>query len=221
MFHIKICGITAAPDAQAAATAGADAIGLNFYPLSPRYVSQIKAEEIVGPLPAAVVRVGVFVNSPSAEVRTFAARLKLDFVQIHGDEPPDFLSELNGLPVIRAFRSDGSFQGVIDYLDQCNRLGCLPHAMLIDAQSPGQFGGTGELADWKALAAARERLPAIPIVLAGGLKPANVAQAIDIVRPAAVDTASGVESAPGKKSAQLIQAFVDAALTAFHPALPE
>ncbi len=143
MFRIKICGITTPADAAAAAEAGADAIGLNFYPLSPRYVSQIQAEEIIAALPAGVARVGVFVNSPCAEVRTIAIRLKLDQVQIHGDERPSFLGELQGLATIRAFRCGGDVQGVIDYLDQCDRLACLPQAILIDAHCPGQFGGTG------------------------------------------------------------------------------
>jgi phosphoribosylanthranilate isomerase len=215
MFQVKICGINCAADAQTAALAGADAIGLNFYPPSPRYVDLTQAEEIVRGLPRGLATVGVFVNSPSAEVRTVANRLKLDHVQIHGDEPPAYLSELEGLPTIRAMRCDGDLQAVFDYLAECQRLGCSPQALLIDALRPGQFGGTGQAADWNAVAAARDRLAGIPTILAGGLNPGNVAEAIGVVRPEAVDTASGVESAPGKKSPQLIQAFVDAAWAAF------
>jgi phosphoribosylanthranilate isomerase len=215
MFQVKICGITSAADARAAAEAGADAIGLNFYPPSPRYVDLFVAEEIVRGLPSGLATVGVFVNSPSAEVRTIAARLKLDYVQIHGDEPPEFLTELDGLQAIRAVRCGDNLQAAFAYLDECRRLGCRPQSLLIDALRPGHYGGTGEPVDWRAVVAARDRLAAIPTILAGGLNPHNVAEAISVVSPAAVDTASGVESAPGKKSPQMIRAFVDAALGAF------
>ena len=215
MFRVKICGITSAADAQTAVEAGADAIGLNFYPPSPRYVDLTQAEAIVHALPAGVAKVGVFVNSPSAEVRTFATRLKLDYVQIHGDEPPCFIAELSGLTTIRGIRCDSNLQPLFDYLDECRGLGCSPQGLLVDTLRPGHFGGTGEPADWQAVSRARLRFAGLPMILAGGLKPTNVAEAIEIVRPAAVDTASGVESAPGKKSPQLIQAFVAAALAAF------
>lgn len=215
MFQVKICGINCVADAQTAAQAGADAIGLNFYPPSPRYVDLVQAEEIVRSLPPGLATVGVFVNSPSAEVRTFANRLKLNFVQIHGDEPPAYLAELNGLATIRALRCGSELQAAIEYLDECRRLGCLPNSLLIDALRPGQFGGTGEPADWSAILTGRPKLAGLPIILAGGLKPSNVAQAIEVVSPAAVDTASGVEAAPGKKSPQLIQDFVAAARDAF------
>ena len=152
MFRVKICGITTAADAHTAAEAGADAIGLNFYPPSPRYVDLTQAEEIVRGLPRGLATVGVFVNSPSAEVRTVANRLKLDHVQIHGDEPPPFLSELCGLSTIRAIRCGDDLQAVFAYLDECRRLGCLPHSLLIDALRPGHYGGTGEPADWQAVA---------------------------------------------------------------------
>ncbi len=162
-----------------------------------------------------VALVGVFVNSPAAEVRTLAGRLKLDYVQIHGDEPPSYLAELAGLATIRALRVGNDVQGVLDYLTECRRLGCLPAAVLVDALRPGQFGGTGAVADWPALAAARAHFRGLPLVLAGGLTPANVADGIAAVGPEAVDVASGVELAPGKKSPQQVRAFVAAAHAAF------
>ncbi len=143
MFRVKICGITSAADAQTAAEAGADAIGLNFYPPSPRYVDLTQAEAIIHALPAGVAKVGVFVNSPSAEVRTFATRLKLDYVQIHGDEPPCFIAELTGLTTIRGMRCDSNLQPLFDYLDECRGLGCSPQGLLVDTLRPGHYGGTG------------------------------------------------------------------------------
>ncbi len=127
-----------------------------------------------------------------------------DWVQLHGDETPEFVSRLKaklGLPVMRALRWGEEGSGPIDeYLQQCAALGCLPDAVLIDAHVKGEYGGTGETADWEAIAQWREKSRFdIPLVLAGGLTAENVAQAIQIVRPDAVDTASGVESSPGHK----------------------
>jgi phosphoribosylanthranilate isomerase len=215
MFHVKICGITTAADAAMVVQERADAVGLNFYPLGPRCVTLGQAEDIVGVLPSEVARVGVFVNSPSAEIRTMAGRLRLDYVQIHGDEPPEFLAELAGYATIRALRCGSDFAAASDYLDRCRALGCPPAALLIDAHHPHQYGGTGDVADWQALAAARASFADVPLILAGGLNPGNVAQAIAIVRPSAVDAASGVELAPGKKSQHLVHSFVEAALAGF------
>ena len=215
MFRVKICGITTPADAQAASDAQADAIGLNFYPLSPRYVEQPQAELIAQTRPPGLALVGVFVNSPAAEVRTLAERLRLDFVQIHGDEPPSYFAELAGLATIRALRASSNLEAALDYLAECRRLGCLPDAVLVDALQPGHFGGTGAVADWPALAAARVRFAGLPLILAGGLTPANVAEAIATVGPEAVDVASGVELAPGRKSPPQVRAFVEAAHQAF------
>ena len=175
--------------------------------------------EIVAALPRGVARVGVFVNSPAGEVREIARRVQLDYVQIHGDEPPEYLAELDGLAIFRALRGSGSFAlQAKNLIDFCTK-GGQPQALLVDAFAPGQYGGTGQQADWPAIAKMRSMF-SMPVILAGGLKPANVAAAIEAVRPAAVDTASGVESAAGIKSAERMAQFVAAARRAFAAAEP-
>jgi phosphoribosylanthranilate isomerase len=208
MFRIKICGVTNLADAQLAAHAGADAIGLNFYPASPRACTLEVARQIVQFLPGTVRKVGVFVNAPASEVRATALTLGLDMVQLHGDEPPETLRELKGLAVVRAFRPGGDYTRVRDYLRQCHTMTCMPRMLLIDALAEGAFGGTGKTADWQTLIRERAALMGQPLVLAGGLTPTNVASAIAQVRPWAVDVASGVEESPGRKSAQLVTDFV-------------
>jgi phosphoribosylanthranilate isomerase len=218
MFHIKICGITRVDDALAAAQAGADAIGLNFYPASPRFVSPAQAEAIVAAELPGVVKVGLFVGSDAREVCETFDRLKLDLIQLHGDEPPEYLAHLGGRPVMRAFRlGPAGLSPVVTYLDDCRRLGCLPRLVLLDAYTPGVYGGTGEIADWAVAAEYRAMDQVPPLVLAGGLTPQNVTRAIRSVRPAAVDTASGVESSPGRKDPAAVAAFVRVAREAFGP----
>jgi phosphoribosylanthranilate isomerase len=216
MFRIKICGLTSAEDAALVAAAGADAVGLNFYPQSPRFLAPPAAERIVEALPRGVVKVGLFVNAAADEIcRTFD-RLGLDLVQLHGDEPPGLLAQLGDRPVMRAFRvgPDG-LAPVERYLAECGRLGCLPRLVLVDAHVRGLYGGSGKLADWDAIRhyPADGSLP--PLVLAGGLSPENVGEAVRTVHPAGVDTASGVESSPGRKDPALVRRFVAAALDAF------
>jgi phosphoribosylanthranilate isomerase len=217
-FRVKICGITSARDAAAAAEAGADAVGLNFYRGSKRYVELDRAKEIVAAIPQGVTKVGVFVNADVSLIRTMQPALDLDMVQLHGDEPPEFLRELieEGVPtpVMRAFAcgADHSLAGVADYLARANDLGCPPRLVLLDAAVPGQQGGTGVTCDWSTAAAYHQLPVAPPLVLAGGLTPDNVAAAIAAVQPAAVDVASGVESSPGCKDAQLMRRFVAGAL---------
>ena len=214
MFRIKICGLTSADDARAVATAGADAVGLNFYRGSKRYIEPAQADAIVAALPASIVKVGVFVDAPPAEIRSVAERLMLDAVQLHGNESADVLAELAGIPVIKAFRSQDHLL-TITYLSICARREAMPRMVLLDADVAGAHGGTGQLADWdRAIAYVKARQ--IPdLVLAGGLTPENVATAIRTVRPAAVDTASGVEIAPGRKDPERIARFVAAARAAF------
>jgi len=216
MFRVKICGITNIADAKMAAEAGADAIGLNFYPPSKRFVGPSVARQIAAAVPPEVVTVGVFVNSPIENIRRIvdAEGVRLDLIQLHGDEPPEFLLELArmlSIPVLRAFRlgpEGGQF--LVRYLHECSRLGCGPRMILVDAYCSGSYGGTGQRADWVAVQnLAREGLP--PVVLAGGLTPENVAEAIGAARPAAVDVAGGVESSPGHKDPRLVRAFVEAA----------
>ncbi len=214
MFRIKICGLTNAEDARAAAEAGADAIGLNFYEKSARCVSPDRARQIADTLPEGVQRIGVFVNATLADIRDRYAELSLDFVQLHGDEAPEFLAELR-LPVIRAFRPFADLTAVSQYLTHCDRLKCRPVMVLLDAFRQGQFGGTGVTANWGAIRDGRSLLGRLPLVLAGGLRAENVGQAIAVVEPDAVDTASGVETAPGRPSAELVRAFVANAQRAF------
>ena len=216
MFQVKICGITSVEDARAVAEAGADAIGLNFYEPSPRYVDMKQAECILATLPDRVVKVGVFVNSSVQKVIHTFDKLRLDVIQLHGDEPPPMLGLLGGRPVVRAFRCrESGLEPVTDYLAKCRDLGCLPDAVLLDAYYPGRYGGTGHLVDWDMIGPSRGQFGDTKLVLAGGLNAANVRQAIVTVRPLAVDIASGVEFGPGVKDHEQVRAFVAAAKAAF------
>jgi phosphoribosylanthranilate isomerase len=216
MFQIKICGITSPEDALAAAAAGVDAVGLNFFPGSPRCVTPAQAQQIAGGLPVGVARVGVFVNAGEAEIRAVAAQVPLDWVQLHGEEPVELLAGLQPWPVVRAFRCrTESDRDLVEYLGQARRHGCLPAAVLLDAYDPAARGGTGQVLDWPGVAGLRPQLLGLPLILAGGLTPENVGRAIRQSRAAAVDTASGVERAPGRKDARRMQDFVRAARAAF------
>jgi phosphoribosylanthranilate isomerase len=215
MFHIKICGVRRVEDLPHIASAGADAIGLNFYPQSKRYLMPEQAAVISAAVPKGVARVGVFVNASTADMLAAADKFQLDFLQLHGDEPPEQLAELHAWPVIKAFRfGDDGWIPVKQYLLECQRNGSLPLAVLIDAlAAPGAYGGTGTKADWPSLAGWRSHID-LPLILAGGLTTANVAEAIGFVHPFAVDTASGVESADGYKDADLMRNFVATAQSA-------
>ena len=215
MFRVKICGITNIPDARVAVEAGADAIGLNFYRASPRFCQIEQARTISQAVPQAVRKIGVFVNASPAEILATFDAVGLDAVQLHGDEPPELLRDLRGLAVIRAFRVGRDLSPIGGYLQACHRLACVPRMVLVDTLKPGQYGGTGALLDWGVLQENRRVFQGMPLVLAGGLKPSNVVAAIAAVRPWAVDTASGVESGPGKKSASLMREFVEAAQAGF------
>lgn len=220
MFRIKICGVTRPEDAVAACEAGADCLGLNFYRKSPRWVSIPAAQAIRKACPANVKFTGVFVNMPLEEVRQIAGDVPLDFVQLHGDEPADYIARLAPWPAIRAFRVvAGKLDEVESELEACQRGGVAPAAILLDGYHAGQFGGTGERVDWDALSHWNPQFALPPVILAGGLNPANVAAAIALTRPAAVDAASGVESSPGIKDHALMRQFVAAARQAFAGAL--
>ena len=183
LFKIKICGINTVKDAQLVGLAGADAVGLNFYEDSPRHVDVETAEKLVATLRTTVKRVGLFVNSAVDEINRIAELLQLDYVQLHGDEPPEMLAELSERPILRAFRfGDLGADEIARFLEACGS-GRRPDAILVDAAKPGEFGGTGEVADWNAVAGAKAVLEGIPLVLAGGLTPFNVAEAIAKVRP--------------------------------------
>lgn len=196
MTRVKMCGITRPEDARAAAAAGAAAIGMVFWPGSPRAVDTRAARDIVVALPAGVPAIGVFVNQSVDEINAVIDEAGLFGVQLHGDEPLDVIGRIRR-PVIRSVSVDAAF------IDQ------IPAqvTVLLDAVDPERRGGTGRTIDWTAAAdVARRRA----VVLAGGLTPSNVEQAIAAVRPYAVDVSSGIESAPGVKDHARIRAFMDA-----------
>jgi phosphoribosylanthranilate isomerase len=217
MFRIKICGITNIDDARLAVEAGADAVGLNFFNKSPRHIDPHTARQIAAALPAGVTKVGVFVNHEANEMAELVERVGLDAVQLHGDQPPAFLAQLpRNVSIVRAVhcRRDG-LAPLASYLDECRRLGALPDAVLVDADAGSSFGGSGQLADWTLIMRDRATLADLPLILAGGLTPQNVGHAIAAVQPDAVDVASGVEAAPGRKAATLVADFIAAAQAAF------
>jgi phosphoribosylanthranilate isomerase len=200
MVRIKICGITNAADALAAVEAGADLLGFNFYPKSPRHISEAEAAKIRPQLPKKVEAVGIFVNALPAAVAALGKSLKLDAAQLHGDESPETVAEIAGsISVIKAFRVDPDFP--LATLDEYPEV----FAFLFDAAHAGQYGGTGRTTDWDV---ARRAALGHRIILAGGLKVENVAAAVRIVRPYGVDVASGVESKPGKKDHGLLREFI-------------
>lgn len=214
LFRIKICGITRLADARLAALAGADAIGLNFFPESQRYVEPSEARSLLVGLPPRVAKVGVFVNADVGDIQSIADDLQLEWIQLHGDEPPEMLAELCDRRIIRAFRlGDEGLEPVLAYLKAC-QAARMPDAVLLDAYHEDEYGGTGTSWDWRPLDEIRS-CGVQGWVLAGGLTPFNVEDAVLAARPDAVDVASGVESKPGCKDALLIRAFVSAAAKAF------
>ncbi len=209
-----MCGLTDPETARAVADCGVDWIGLNFHPPSPRYVSEPVAAAIVAALPPTAQAVGLFVNRIPAEVRNMARRVGLTVLQLHGDEPPeDFLEFGVEFFLVRAFRlaDHAALLRMAAYLEQCERLGRPPDAVLADAYVSGQAGGTGRTLANDLL----DHLPSLPrLILAGGLTPENVADRVRHVRPWMVDVASGVESTPGRKDLARVAAFVHAAHSA-------
>lgn len=220
-MYVKICGIRDSETAQAAAEAGADAIGLNFYANSPRVVSPAVAGDIVSRLRSLseckVEPVGVFVNHPPEEIRLICRQCKLGTVQLHGDESPEIVAELaEDFRIIRAFRvGDEGLDPVARYLEKCARLKTALWACLIDAKVEGAYGGTGRTAPWELIRREYKASGWPPLILAGGLRPETVADAIRIVRPFGVDVAGGVESSVACKDAALVRKFVQNAKTPF------
>jgi phosphoribosylanthranilate isomerase len=222
LFRIKICGLTTVDDALFAAEQGADALGLNFYPKSPRYLSPERAAEMGAAVDrlaggAGVLKTGVFVNESEATLVAIAQAAGLDAWQLHGDEPAELIASLkaksgNRTRVLRAFRCREPDLRVVEiYLQECLAGGSLLDAVLLDAYAPDAFGGTGNVVDWRVVREQRSRLSGLPVILAGGLTPDNVAEAIRTARPDGVDVASGVESSPGVKDPVKVRDFIAAA----------
>jgi phosphoribosylanthranilate isomerase len=195
--RVKICGITRAADARAAADVGADAIGLVFYPPSPRFLSIERAREIRDALPPFVQTVALFVNADAAQVAQVIGRVHPAMLQFHGDESPAFCAQF-GLPYVKACRVK-SGMSALEYLRPFSSAA----AWLFDSHVP-EYGGVGEGFDLSLMPVVKEK----PVILSGGLSSTNVAAAIRRVKPWGVDVSSGVESAKGIKDAAQIAAFI-------------
>ena len=231
MFRVKLCGVTTPDDARLAVAAGADCIGLNFVPGSPRHLDAATARDIRATVPAGVTVVGVFAGATADEIRRTADAVGLDAIQLHGHltsdpdhrgpvDPAELCRELAPLPVIRAVRleSEARFDDPLasarQWIEAARRMGHPPAMAIVDASvsretAAGHLGGTGAVVDW--VAVAHTRPLDIPMALAGGLNPDNVATAITASGLRAVDTASGVEVRPGRKDADKLRRFVAAA----------
>ncbi len=204
MVKIKICGITNVEDAKVAVAAGADALGFVMYRKSPRFVEPAVVKAIVAGLPPFVLPVGVFVNEEPDRVRTLMDECGLALAQLHGDETASYCQNLER-PVMKAIRLKDrrTFLALAEFQGRANVRG-----FLIDAFSNQAYGGTGQTVDW---GLAQEVAQSMPVVLAGGLTPANVAEAITLVHPYGVDVSSGVELSPGKKDHEKVKDFIRAA----------
>jgi len=205
-IRVKVCGITTAADAEAAIAAGADALGFNTWRGSKRYLDLAAAADWIVRLPCFVTRVALCVNAPLEEALRVGALPFLDALQLHGDESHEYCATVaaSGPGLIRAVR--------LEQPEQCASLNdWSTRNVLIDAAVPGAYGGTGARLDVQLAALAVARLPALTLTLAGGLDPENVAEAVRVVRPYAVDVASGVESSPGRKDPIKMRDFIQAA----------
>lgn len=193
---IKVCGITSLEDALAAVAVGAEYLGFNFYPKSPRYIDPVATRQIIDHLPPEITAIGVFVNQPSPEdVDELMRASGVRIAQLHGDEDSDYCRLVGAERVIKAFRVGGDFtsEQAVDFPAQ---------AILLDAFDRKLYGGTGKTIDWTL---ARQIAGLRTVYLAGGLSPENIVEAIEQVRPFAVDVNSGVESAPGRKDQGRLQ----------------
>jgi len=197
---VKICGITSPADAQMVAEAGANAIGLMFFPGSKRFVNIPRAVEIVRDLPPELARVGVFVDASADEISRAIGECGLNILQFHGQEPPEYCRQF-GVMSMKAFRlrDESDIQRLSEYSTD---------AWLLDSYVPGEAGGTGARFNWDWAVKAKEFKR--PFFLAGGLTPENVGEAVATVRPYGVDVSTGVESSPGKKDREKVRRFVDA-----------
>ncbi|MGB8856365.1 MAG: phosphoribosylanthranilate isomerase [Burkholderiales bacterium] len=204
MTRIKICGITRIQDALFAARAGADAIGLVFYPASPRNVGVARAQEILAALPPFITSVGLFVNAGANDVHAILRELRLDLLQFHGDEDAEFCRQFNK-PYMKAVRVRPGVD-LLQYAAEHRTA----KALLLDTYRDEAYGGTGHTFDWKLI----PQNLSMPVVLSGGLNTANVGRGIQSVRPWAVDVSSGVEADKGIKESAKITAFIQAVRSA-------
>jgi phosphoribosylanthranilate isomerase len=202
MVRIKICGITNLEDALACADAGADLLGFNFYFGSPRYIEPHAARKLIEQLPGAILTVGVFVNAGTPQnVARLVDAAGVAAVQLHGDESPSYCRELDGRFVIKALRADHNFkpESAAEYDTD---------AVLLDSFDQSLRGGTGRTFDWSIALSTKTRVP--KLILAGGLGPENVAEAVASVQPYGVDACSSLESSPGRKDIARVRAFIAA-----------
>jgi phosphoribosylanthranilate isomerase len=205
--RVKICGVRSDEQAADIAVAGADAIGLNFWPKSKRYLAP-EAADWAAAMQGRIFRVAVLVNAEDALIEQIVGLV--DAIQLHGDESPARCQEVAslGLPVIKALQVKDT--STLDTIPSFQSVA----AVLLDSYNPGQYGGEGRSFPWHLAQEARRRFPDLPLILAGGLTPQNVAEAVAGVQPAAVDVATGVESAPGVKDMDLVRAFIKQVRTA-------
>jgi phosphoribosylanthranilate isomerase len=197
---VKICGVRTHEEAQEAIACGADALGFNFWQKSARFIGPKEAREITQRLPPFINCVGVFVNESAQHIKQIVEQTKINVVQLHGDEEPEFCEQLPNLKIIKAFRVNEEFN-----IEELNNFPV--HAFLLDANVKGEYGGTGQRFDWRIAIEAKQ---IAPIILAGGINIENVAEAIQYVRPYAVDVCSGVEAEPGRKDLLKLREFMAA-----------
>ncbi len=210
---VKICGIHDCSTAQSVAQHQPDAIGLNFYPQSPRFVELETAKQIAEIIPKEISIVGVFVNEPLCEIASVAYQARLDFAQLHGEETPEFLAELqDSLPevkLIRAWRMGlEALDDWAEYWEACEKLDINLAGCLLDARVDGVYGGSGKTVAWDIVQRDYQFQDWPPLILAGGLTPKNIAKAVNVVAPWGVDVASGVESSPAVKDTTKVREFI-------------
>jgi phosphoribosylanthranilate isomerase len=203
MVKVKICGITNKVDALAAVDSGCDGLGFVFYRKSPRYIDPGKAKEIISELEPRVIKIGVFVNSREKFIKAVARKCSLDMLQFSGQETPEFCRRFKKFKVIKSFR-------VKNKIKLADVLRYRTFAYLFDTLSPGYFGGTGKIFNWKFLARDLAGVKT-PVFLAGGLNEKNVLRAVRIVDPEWIDVSSSLESGPGKKDRNKVKRFIASA----------
>ena len=217
---IKICGIRDRAAAISIAALAPDAVGLNFYTGTVRHVDPTTAAHISSSLTSQIEPVGLFVDENAETIHRVCSTCSLQTIQLHGNEPPETIRELADYDasyrIIRVWNLGPEGLGPLaDYLKRLQDLKVWPAACLIDARVEGKHGGTGRIVDWELLGREYDRSEWPPLILAGGLTPENVADAIQAVKPWGVDVASGVESAPGVKDISLVEQFIRSAREAF------